>query len=52
MLTIPGHKGNATQNHIRFYLIPVRISRTPPPTNVGEDVPEKEPSYAVGGNAN
>jgi hypothetical protein len=26
MLNIPGHKGNANQNHTRFYLIPVRMA--------------------------
>jgi hypothetical protein len=26
------------------------LSRTPPTTNVGEDVGKKEPSYSVGGN--
>jgi hypothetical protein len=25
-------------------------SRTPPPTNAGEDVGKKEPSYTAGGN--
>jgi hypothetical protein len=35
MLTIPGHKGNANQITLKFYLTPVRIA--PPATNVGED---------------
>jgi hypothetical protein len=32
---------------LKFHLTPVR---TPPPTNVVEDVGKKEPSYTVGGN--
>jgi hypothetical protein len=32
---------------LRFYLTPVRT----PPTNIGEDVGKKEPSYTAGGNA-
>jgi hypothetical protein len=36
---------------LRFHLTTVRISsRTPPPTNVGEDAGKKEPSYTAGGN--
>jgi hypothetical protein len=37
---------------LRFHLTPVRIaaSRTPPTTNVGEDVGVKKPSYTAGGN--
>jgi hypothetical protein len=27
MLTIPGHKGNANQTTLRFYLTPVRIEQ-------------------------
>jgi hypothetical protein len=36
---------------LKFHLTPVRIlsSRTPPTTNVDEDVEEKEPSYTAGG---
>jgi hypothetical protein len=26
MLTIPGHQGNANQNHTRFHLTPVRMA--------------------------
>jgi hypothetical protein len=50
---IPGHKGNANQNHIKIPA-PVRIavSKTPTPTNVGEDMGKKEPSYTVSGNVN
>jgi hypothetical protein len=38
---------------LRFHLTPVRItiSKTPPPTNVGEDVGKKELSYTAVGNA-
>jgi hypothetical protein len=32
---------------LRFHLTPVRI---PPPTNVGEAIGKKEPSYTFGGN--
>jgi hypothetical protein len=37
---------------LRFHLTPVRIAiiKTPPPTNVGEDVGKKEPSYTASGN--
>jgi hypothetical protein len=40
MLTIPGHKGNANQNHTKVHLTLVRIPviKTPTTTNVGEDV--------------
>jgi hypothetical protein len=51
MLTIYGHKGNANQNHTRFHLISVRTPKTPPTTNVGEDVGKKEPPNTAGGNA-
>jgi hypothetical protein len=53
MLTIPGHKGNANQNHTKTPPHPSEwlSSRTPPTTNVGEDVGKKEPSYTAGGNA-
>jgi hypothetical protein len=38
---------------LRFHLTPVGIAiiKTPPPTNVGEDVGKKELSYTAGGNA-
>jgi hypothetical protein len=38
---------------LRFHLTPVRIPiiKTPTPTNVGEYVGKKEPSYTAGGNA-
>jgi hypothetical protein len=38
---------------LRFHLTPVRITimKTPPPTNIGENVGKKEPSYTAGGNA-
>jgi hypothetical protein len=43
MLIISGHKENANQNHIWFYITPVGIatSRTPTTTNVGKDVGKK-----------
>jgi hypothetical protein len=38
MANILGHKGNATQNDIEFYLIPVRIaSSITQTTNAGKD---------------
>jgi hypothetical protein len=38
---------------LTFHLTLVRIAiiKTPTPTNVGEDVRKKEPSYTAGGNA-
>jgi hypothetical protein len=42
MLTIPGHKGNANQNHTKI---------PPHPTGVGEDVGKKKPLYTAGRNA-
>jgi hypothetical protein len=43
-LTIPGHKGNANQNHTKIppYLLEQLSLRTPPTTNVGKDAGEKE----------
>jgi hypothetical protein len=43
MLTIPGHKGNANQNHIDSIslLLELLPSRTPSPTNVAKDEGEK-----------
>jgi hypothetical protein len=37
---------------LRFHLTPVRIAiiKTPPTTNVGEDVEKKKLSYSAGGN--
>jgi hypothetical protein len=47
MLTMPGNKGNASQNHTE---IPSHPTKTPPTTNVGEDVEKKEPtSYTTCG---
>jgi hypothetical protein len=56
MLTIPGHKGNAYQNHTdsTSHLLELLPSRTLPQTNVGEDAGvwgwrgRKEPSTAGG----
>jgi hypothetical protein len=52
MPTIPGHRGNANQNTLRFYLIPIIIAiiKNTTPTNVGENVGKKEPLYTTGGN--
>jgi hypothetical protein len=38
---------------VRFHLTPVRIAiiKTPPPTDVSENVGKKEPLYNAGGNA-
>jgi hypothetical protein len=41
MLTIPGHKGNANQNHTKIPPTPLRITTIT--TNVGKDVDKKEP---------
>jgi hypothetical protein len=55
MLSIPVHKRNANQNHIKistsllFLLLP---SITQTTANVDEVVVEKEPLYTAGGNAN
>jgi hypothetical protein len=40
MLTIAGHKGNASQNHTEIHLTPVRMAiiKTPVTTRVGEDM--------------
>jgi hypothetical protein len=52
MLNISAHEGNANQNHTKIppLVLEWLASRTPPPTNVGEDVGQKEPSYTAGGN--
>jgi hypothetical protein len=54
MLTIPGHKGNANQNHTMFPLIPVSITtiKNTNNKNVGEEVGKKKLSYTAGGNIN
>jgi hypothetical protein len=46
MLTIPGHEGNANQNHTRFHLTAVRIAiiKNTTNNNVGEDVGKKQPA--------
>jgi hypothetical protein len=50
-LTIPGHKGNANQNHTKIpFPLEQLSSKTPPTTNVGQDVGKKEPSHTAGGN--
>jgi hypothetical protein len=47
-----GIKEMQIKTTLRFYLTPVRMlsSRTPPPTNAGEDPGKKEPSHTAGGN--
>jgi hypothetical protein len=52
MLTIPGHKGNANQNHTdsTLLLLEQPSSKIPPPPNVGENAGKNEPSYTAGGN--
>jgi hypothetical protein len=44
ILTIPGHKGNANQNHTKIstsLLLEQLLSKTPPTTNVSKDMGEK-----------
>jgi hypothetical protein len=45
MLTIPGHKGNANQNQLRFHFtsLLVWLLSTTPTTNAGEDAGKKYP---------
>jgi hypothetical protein len=53
MLTIPGNKGNANQNHTKILTSPLLewlSLRTPPTTNAGKDVGKNETSYTAGGN--
>jgi hypothetical protein len=45
--TIPSHKGNANQNHIK---IPPHFTSRTQTANVGEDVRKKELSFTAGGN--
>jgi hypothetical protein len=54
MLNIPGHKGNANQNHIKILLHSVRMVtiKNTNKNNVSKDVEKKELSYAAGGNSN
>jgi hypothetical protein len=51
MFAIPGHKGNANQNHTKTHLTPVRIASIKNTTNkkCWEECGEK-PSYTAGGN--
>jgi hypothetical protein len=44
VLTIPGHKRNANQNHIKISPYSCHQEH-PPTTNVGKDAGKKEPSY-------
>jgi hypothetical protein len=52
MLTIPGHKQNANQNHIWFHLIPFRIAimKNITTNKCWQGYEKKEPSYTAGGN--
>jgi hypothetical protein len=53
ILTIPGHKGNANQNHTKIHFTPVRIDTIKNTTNKclqGCRVRGKEPSNTAGGN--
>jgi hypothetical protein len=46
VFTIPGHKGNANQNHVESIslLFEWLSSRTQTTTNFGKDIGKKEPS--------
>jgi hypothetical protein len=48
MLNVPGHKGNANQNHNSSKMSIFKYTTT----NVSEDPGKKEPLYIVGGNVN
>jgi hypothetical protein len=52
MLTIPGHKGNASQNHTEStsFLLEWLSLRTPPTKNAEEYAGKKEPSHTAGKN--
>jgi hypothetical protein len=52
LLTIPGYKGNANENHIKIAptLLEWLLLRTQTTTNVGEKAGKKEPSHTAGGN--
>jgi hypothetical protein len=59
ILTIPGHKGNANQNHstsllLRFHLTMLESlpSRRQITTNIDKDMGKKEPSYIADINVN
>ena len=54
-LHITTHQGNANQNHMRYYLTPVRIDfikKTKKKNNTGGDVEKGERLCTVGGNVN
>jgi hypothetical protein len=50
MFTIPGHKGNTNQKHVK--IPPIKMAHFKNTTNVGKDVRKKEPSYTAGRNIN
>jgi hypothetical protein len=53
MFPIPGPKGNANQNHLRFHFTPVRIAITIKNTSNNKcwrGYGKKESSYTAGGN--
>jgi hypothetical protein len=54
MLTIPGHKGNEIQTHIKIHLTPVRVAimKNTKKQLMLQKMWEKESSYIVGRNAN
>ena len=49
MLNITNRLGNTNQNSMRYRFTPACYKKT---VGVGEDVEKKDPSCAVGGNAN
>ena len=54
MLNISTHQGNATENHMRYHLMPIRMLtiKLIQIANLGEDMDKRESSYTVGGNVN
>ena len=54
MLNISNHQGNATENHMRYHLMPIRMLtiKLIQIANLGEDMDKRESSYTVGGNVN
>jgi hypothetical protein len=54
MPSIPGHKGNASQNHVKIspHSCWNGYHQEEQTTNAGEDLRKKEPSYTGGYNVN